>query len=195
MVTFACDACQEIHKKAKLDAHAAKCRGARFSCLDCNTSFSGDQYRNHTTCISEAEKYQKTNFVKNKTSALSNVAKKRCINPAPIGSDSALALPASLATPLPASLATPLPASPATPLPASPATPLPASLATPLPTFLTVPFRIPRNVEKKLAKHISLYKLLKHLKRQKLDHQAKGLLKTIFVTSRDPRNLEMRITK
>lgn len=171
MVTFACDACQEIHKKAKLDAHAAKCRGARFSCLDCNTSFSGDQYRNHTTCISEAEKYQKTNFVKNKTSALSNVAKKRCINPAPIGSDSALALPASLATPLP------------------------ASPATPLPTFLTVPFRIPRNVEKKLAKHISLYKLLKHLKRQKLDHQAKGLLKTIFVTSRDPRNLEMRITK
>lgn len=60
MVSFACDVCQDTIKKPKLDNHRQRCRGATFSCIDCGTSFAGTDYRNHTSCISEAEKYQKS---------------------------------------------------------------------------------------------------------------------------------------
>lgn len=61
MVFFCCDGCGETFKKAKVDAHAAKCRDCfAVSCVDCSQSFPGDDYRNHTSCISEAERYEKT---------------------------------------------------------------------------------------------------------------------------------------
>ncbi|KAI8851469.1 hypothetical protein BC829DRAFT_374052 [Chytridium lagenaria] len=66
MVSFVCDFCQETLKKAKLDQHRQRCRSAQFSCIDCSTTFVGDQYRSHTQCISEAEKYQKSVFKGNK---------------------------------------------------------------------------------------------------------------------------------
>jgi cell growth-regulating nucleolar protein len=59
MPSFVCDACQETLKKAKLESHAARCTNAVFSCIDCSTTFSGNSYKQHTSCISEAEKYQK----------------------------------------------------------------------------------------------------------------------------------------
>ena len=90
MVTFVCDSCQETLKKAKLDAHASKCRGARFSCVDCSTSFSGIQYRLHNTCITEVEKYQKTNFVNGKTSALPNASHDKASKPTSRGAVSSL---------------------------------------------------------------------------------------------------------
>ncbi|KAJ3105316.1 hypothetical protein HDU97_008213 [Phlyctochytrium planicorne] len=62
MVSFVCDYCQETLKKAKLDQHAQRCRNAQFSCIDCSTTFQGTNYRAHTSCISEAEKYQKALF-------------------------------------------------------------------------------------------------------------------------------------
>ncbi|TPX69310.1 hypothetical protein SpCBS45565_g02567 [Spizellomyces sp. 'palustris'] len=52
------DYCQETLKKAKLDQHRAGCRQAQFTCIDCSTTFQGTNYRAHTSCISEAEKYQ-----------------------------------------------------------------------------------------------------------------------------------------
>lgn len=42
----------------KLDPHRNQCRGASFSCLDCMVHFQGTEYRSHTSCISEAQKYQ-----------------------------------------------------------------------------------------------------------------------------------------
>ena len=60
MPSFVCDTCQETLKKAKLDTHFQRCRNAQFSCIDCNKTFHGTQYRTHTTCITEAEKYQKS---------------------------------------------------------------------------------------------------------------------------------------
>lgn len=57
MVSFVCDACQETLKKAKLDAHKARCRFAAFSCIDCSTSFSGRDYAAHTSCITEVQKH------------------------------------------------------------------------------------------------------------------------------------------
>ncbi|KZV66675.1 hypothetical protein PENSPDRAFT_585001, partial [Peniophora sp. CONT] len=51
--------CSDVVKKPKLDQHRNRC-GASFTCIDCSTTFPGPaQYRAHTSCISEAEKYQK----------------------------------------------------------------------------------------------------------------------------------------
>ncbi|KAI0373944.1 hypothetical protein BV20DRAFT_919444, partial [Pilatotrama ljubarskyi] len=52
-------ACGDTVKKPKLDKHRMSCNSS-FTCLDCSTTFEGPaQYKGHTTCISEAEKYQK----------------------------------------------------------------------------------------------------------------------------------------
>ncbi|TFK53640.1 hypothetical protein OE88DRAFT_1655854 [Heliocybe sulcata] len=60
MVSFNCDACLDVVKKPKLDQHSWKC-GASFTCIDCSTTFHKPaEWKGHTTCISEAEKYQKS---------------------------------------------------------------------------------------------------------------------------------------
>ena len=59
MVSFVCDVCQETLKKPKLDSHKARCHHAIFSCIDCYKTFSGTEYKNHTSCITEVEKYHK----------------------------------------------------------------------------------------------------------------------------------------
>lgn len=45
-----CEVCNDTIKKPKLDAHKGKCRGAYFTCLDCNTTFNGGEYKSHTVC-------------------------------------------------------------------------------------------------------------------------------------------------
>lgn len=51
--------CSDVVKKPKLDTHRLSCN-ASFTCIDCSTTFSGPaQYKGHTSCVSEAEKYQK----------------------------------------------------------------------------------------------------------------------------------------
>lgn len=44
--------------KKKLDTHRNQCYGATYTCLDCMVHFYGTDYRSHTSCISEAQKYQ-----------------------------------------------------------------------------------------------------------------------------------------
>ena len=52
--------CGDVVKKPKLDQHRFRCHGG-FDCIDCSTAFySPEEYRLHTSCISEAEKYQKS---------------------------------------------------------------------------------------------------------------------------------------
>ncbi|CAD6502232.1 BgTH12-02471 [Blumeria graminis f. sp. triticale] len=58
MVSFSCEACGDVLTKKKLDAHRNQCHGASYTCLDCMVHFSGFEYRAHTSCISEAQKYQ-----------------------------------------------------------------------------------------------------------------------------------------
>ncbi|BGP57454.1 hypothetical protein JCM8202_002011 [Rhodotorula sphaerocarpa] len=60
MVSFSCESCCEILKKPKLDAHAQRCRGAQFTCIDCNTTFEGTSYRAHTSCVTEEQRYHKS---------------------------------------------------------------------------------------------------------------------------------------
>lgn len=51
--------CQDVVKKPKLDTHYQRCH-ASVTCVDCSTTFGGPkEWKNHTQCISEAEKYQK----------------------------------------------------------------------------------------------------------------------------------------
>lgn len=59
MVSFSCEVCNDTVIKKKLDQHRLKCHGAFFTCIDCSTTFQGTNYRQHTSCITEAEKYEK----------------------------------------------------------------------------------------------------------------------------------------
>ncbi|KAM4054949.1 LYAR-type c2HC zinc finger domain-containing protein [Hirsutella rhossiliensis] len=58
MVSFSCEACGDVLTKKKLDPHRNRCHGATFTCLDCMVHFAGVQYRSHTSCITEDQKYQ-----------------------------------------------------------------------------------------------------------------------------------------
>ncbi|KAJ2880048.1 hypothetical protein IWW38_006014 [Coemansia aciculifera] len=58
MVSFVCNYCQATLKKPKLDQHLQRCYNATFSCIDCNTDFAGDTYRQHTACMTEEQKYK-----------------------------------------------------------------------------------------------------------------------------------------
>ncbi|KAM3584473.1 hypothetical protein VKS41_003286 [Umbelopsis sp. WA50703] len=59
MVSFQCDGCCDVVKKPKLDQHRQRC-WATFTCIDCSTTFQNQDYKSHTSCISEAEKYEKS---------------------------------------------------------------------------------------------------------------------------------------
>ncbi len=59
MVFFVCAACQESIKKPKVEAHLAKCRSCwTLTCVDCSKDFHGEEYASHTSCVSEAQKYE-----------------------------------------------------------------------------------------------------------------------------------------
>lgn len=67
MVFFICDVCQETLKKNAVDKHCTRCRDCWYlSCVDCGKVFAGEEFRSHTSCISEAEKYQGALYKGNK---------------------------------------------------------------------------------------------------------------------------------
>lgn len=65
MVFFSCNACGDSLKKNQVEKHyATKCRqGKSLSCIDCSKEFWGEEYNQHTKCISEEEKYSGKNYV------------------------------------------------------------------------------------------------------------------------------------
>lgn len=60
MVVFVCNACGSSIKKNKVEKHfQTECPDCSvLSCIDCGQDFVGDAYQQHTSCITEAEKYQ-----------------------------------------------------------------------------------------------------------------------------------------
>lgn len=60
MVSFICDACGNSVRKNQVEKHYQNaCRNCSvLSCIDCGVDFPGDSYATHTSCITEAEKYQ-----------------------------------------------------------------------------------------------------------------------------------------
>ncbi|KAI5295905.1 hypothetical protein KEM52_006528 [Ascosphaera acerosa] len=59
MVSFQCEACGDVLTKKKLDPHRGRCHYASFTCIDCMVHFEGNAYKSHTSCMTEAEKYEK----------------------------------------------------------------------------------------------------------------------------------------
>lgn len=59
MVSFSCEVCNDTVIKKKLPQHQRSCHGAYFTCIDCNTTFYNNDHTKHTSCITEAEKYEK----------------------------------------------------------------------------------------------------------------------------------------
>lgn len=71
MVFFVCDGCNETLKKNQVDKHAGRCRQCySVTCVDCNQTFPGNEYVHHVSCITEAEKYQKSLFQGKKSTKL-----------------------------------------------------------------------------------------------------------------------------
>lgn len=60
MVSFICNVCGQTVRKAQVERHYQNdCRNCEvLSCIDCGRDFHGDEYTSHTSCITEAEKYQ-----------------------------------------------------------------------------------------------------------------------------------------
>lgn len=58
MVYFECSACNETIKKPKLAKHLLTCGSHWVSCIDCSKVFAWNEFESHTSCISEAQKYQ-----------------------------------------------------------------------------------------------------------------------------------------
>jgi cell growth-regulating nucleolar protein len=67
MVSFSCEVCNDTILKKKLQQHQRSCQGAYFTCIDCSTTFYGNDHQKHTSCISEAEKYEKSLYKGKKT--------------------------------------------------------------------------------------------------------------------------------
>ncbi|XP_076345850.1 cell growth-regulating nucleolar protein isoform X2 [Tachypleus tridentatus] len=59
MVFFTCNACGQAVKKNQVEKHyQTQCRNCTvLSCIDCGKDFWGDNYKTHTKCISEDQKY------------------------------------------------------------------------------------------------------------------------------------------
>ncbi|OAA74029.1 Zinc finger domain-containing protein, C2H2, LYAR-type [Cordyceps fumosorosea ARSEF 2679] len=92
MVSFSCEECGDVLTKKKLDPHRNRCHGATFTCIDCMVHFPGVQYRSHTSCMTEDQKYQgalykekpKKNSNNTQTQAQSrNTSSKHDSNPQP----------------------------------------------------------------------------------------------------------------
>jgi len=58
MVYFECQKCNETVKKPKLARHLQMCGSGYVSCIDCLKVFAWNEWESHTSCVSEAQKYQ-----------------------------------------------------------------------------------------------------------------------------------------
>jgi len=58
MVYFECQKCNETVKKPKLQKHLEFCGSYYVSCIDCHKVFDWESWEAHTSCVSEAQKYQ-----------------------------------------------------------------------------------------------------------------------------------------
>lgn len=62
MVYFECQACNETVKKPKLAKHLEFCGSSYVTCIDCSKVFAWNEWEAHTSCVSEAQKYQGSLF-------------------------------------------------------------------------------------------------------------------------------------
>lgn len=73
MVTFNCEVCNATVPKKNTEKHYYRCPNAYYTCIDCSKTFDdGYSYQQHTSCISEDEKYQKSLYKGNKKKKQNN---------------------------------------------------------------------------------------------------------------------------
>ena len=59
MVFFICNACGETLKKNMVDKHSWSCKSCwKLACMDCGKEFEGEAYKEHMSCMSEAQRYE-----------------------------------------------------------------------------------------------------------------------------------------
>ena len=64
MVFFICAVCNECLKKHKVETHSYSCRNAwYYNCMDCSKRFDAETYKQHTSCITESQKYEGKYYV------------------------------------------------------------------------------------------------------------------------------------
>jgi cell growth-regulating nucleolar protein len=63
MVYFTCASCGHNFKKNEIERHRFSCRSSMFTCIDCNKDFINDDYKMHTKCVTESERYESKSFV------------------------------------------------------------------------------------------------------------------------------------
>lgn len=82
MVFFTCNACGQAIKKNQVEKHyTLQCRNCEvLSCMDCGKDFYGDQYLQHTKCISEEEKYGGKDFKPKSSSNKGEIKQQEWIN-------------------------------------------------------------------------------------------------------------------
>lgn len=69
MVSFSCEVCNDTVVKKRLGQHQQRCNGSYFTCIDCNTTFYNNEHNAHTSCITEAQKYEKSLYKPKKKQA------------------------------------------------------------------------------------------------------------------------------
>jgi len=57
MPSFVCASCEKAVTKPKIKNHLLSCRGATFTCIDCTKHFQDDSVHQHTSCVTEVDKY------------------------------------------------------------------------------------------------------------------------------------------
>ena len=63
MPVFICENCNETLRRNKVATHNCGRNCWYLSCMDCNKRFGGDEYLAHTSCVTEAERYQGALYV------------------------------------------------------------------------------------------------------------------------------------
>ena len=71
MVTFVCQECDRTLKKNQIERHT-QCRPLAVICIDCSTTFYGQDYKAHTSCLTEQQKYFGEFAKKQKNNTVSN---------------------------------------------------------------------------------------------------------------------------
>ena len=170
MVSFSCEVCNDTIQKKKLDQHKQKCPEAYYTCLDCGVTFEDQQYRQHVSCITESEKYEKPGRKprKQQDGTKHTVAEKASLTPAEAAS----------LTPAKATSLTPTKAASVASAKASP----------------LVPSKTPKQikVEKfmKPNKQTSLYKVIKKISRD-TGSDRKQLQKQIKITLKEDGTIQL----
>jgi hypothetical protein len=123
MPVFVCGKCDETLRKPQIKKHVFKCRNSNYTCIDCSKVFSEAAVKDHTSCITEAEKYH-GQYAKKKGK---NTSQATSATTTPRGTPNATttpkATPPTTTTPAsttPASTVKKTPSPVITPIPASP---------------------------------------------------------------------------